>query len=157
MMKWENCPGINTMIERLGKRDMAITKARDELELRVKERTAELTLANERLVLEIEERKRAAWKRQPNDEAVYDVLETCRTFLLDSDYQCRLQTGHFRKLLGNRWGSHAMISFNLTEPCEIWRRYGHEDAGAASLGIDRSNGRDYDIYYFPFTDTPAPC
>ena len=50
---------FNTMIERLGKRDMALTEARDELELRVKERTAELTTANDWLKKEIEERERA--------------------------------------------------------------------------------------------------
>ena len=50
---------FNTMIERLGKRDMALTQARDELELRVKERTAELTTANDWLKKEIEERERA--------------------------------------------------------------------------------------------------
>ena len=50
---------FNTMIERLGKRDMALTQARDELELRVEERTAELTTANDWLKKEIEERKRA--------------------------------------------------------------------------------------------------
>ena len=33
---------FNTMIERLGKRDMALTEARDELEFRVEKRTAEL-------------------------------------------------------------------------------------------------------------------
>ncbi len=45
------------MIERLGKRDMALSEARDELELRVEERTAELTTANDWLKKEIEDRK----------------------------------------------------------------------------------------------------
>jgi PAS domain S-box-containing protein len=50
---------FNTMVERLGEREMALAKARDELELRVEARTAELKNANERLEEEIEERKRA--------------------------------------------------------------------------------------------------
>ena len=50
---------FNTMIERLGKRDMALTEARDELEFRVEKRTAELRTANDWLKKEIEERERA--------------------------------------------------------------------------------------------------
>jgi PAS domain S-box-containing protein len=50
---------FNAMIERLGKRDMALREAREELELRVQERTAELKIANDWLKKEIEDRKSA--------------------------------------------------------------------------------------------------
>jgi PAS domain S-box-containing protein len=51
--------GFNTMAERIGAQASALEKARDELELRVEERTAELTHTTERLRVEIAERERA--------------------------------------------------------------------------------------------------
>ena len=49
---------FNQMLAQIQERDTALSRARDELELRVHERTAELGLANEGLQAEIVERKR---------------------------------------------------------------------------------------------------
>ena len=53
----------------------ALTKARDELEKRVEERTADLAKANERLRLEIEERKRAEEALRESEEKFRTVSE----------------------------------------------------------------------------------
>ncbi len=47
-----------------------------ELGLRVKERTAELELANEKLILEIENRERAEASVTAERQRLYDILET---------------------------------------------------------------------------------
>jgi PAS domain S-box-containing protein len=65
----------------------ALRRAHDELELRVKERTAELTKANERLKREIEERKRAEQELKLSEEK-YRLLfndDPNPLFLLDLD------------------------------------------------------------------------
>lgn len=50
---------FNEMLEQIQQRDLALIDTKNQLETRVKERTAELTLANEELTREVTERKRA--------------------------------------------------------------------------------------------------
>jgi signal transduction histidine kinase len=62
---------FNTMLDQIQQRETALTNAKNLLETRVKERTAELTIANEELTKEVIERKRAeAELKAAQDELV---------------------------------------------------------------------------------------
>ncbi len=54
---------FNEMLEQIQQRDSALVKAKDDLEVRVKLRTADLTAANEQLIREIEEREKSEAKQ----------------------------------------------------------------------------------------------
>lgn len=64
---------FNEMLEQIQQRDAALRESKDKLETRVKERTAELTLANEDLKKEITEHKRT---QTDLEEAQVRVIET---------------------------------------------------------------------------------
>jgi PAS domain S-box-containing protein len=67
---------FNAMLEQIQQSDSNLRDARDKLETRVKERTMELTIANEQLTREIKERKRAEKeleRKQRNLEAIFDA------------------------------------------------------------------------------------
>jgi PAS domain-containing protein len=87
------------MIERLEKRDLALRNARDELEQKVLDRTAELRFANEKLTLEIEERERAEQAVEGERRRLYDILETMPVMvcLLTPDYRVAFANRSFRQ------------------------------------------------------------
>ena len=134
-----------------------LTRAHAELEERVLDRTAELRLANDKLVLEIEERNRAEEAVIAERQRLYDVLETLPVYvcLLDSDYHMPFANRYFRETFGESGGRRCHdFLFNRTEPCEICETYTvMKTRGPHHWCWTGPNGRDYDIYDFPFTDT----
>lgn len=60
--------GFNDMLSGIHDRDVALQKARDELELRVEERTRDLVATNEHLIREVRERERTEAALQERDE-----------------------------------------------------------------------------------------
>ena len=122
--------------------EMALRKAHDELELRVEERTKKLVTANDTVKAE---RRR-----------LYDVLETLPVYvvLLDRDYRVPFANRFFRERFGESGGKRCYeYLFNRNEPCEICETYTVLKTNAPHhwywTGPD---GRDYDIYDFPFVD-----
>jgi diguanylate cyclase (GGDEF)-like protein/PAS domain S-box-containing protein len=89
----------------------ALRRAHDELELRVQDRTADLTRANQALQTEIGERKRAEETLRSNEGLLRTILETLPVGVWVTDSRGRIVSG-------NRAGQ------------EIW-------AGAKYVGIDR--------------------
>jgi PAS domain S-box-containing protein len=125
----------------------ALLKARDELEIRVEERTAALKEAVEALS---NERHR-----------LYDVLEALPVYvcLLDKDYRMPFANRYFRETFKKPEGRRCYdFLFNRSEPCETCETYTVMKTGAPHHWFwTGPNGRDYDIYDFPFTDTDGSC
>ena len=121
----------------------ALQKARDELESRVEERTAELREAVQSAVTE--------------RHRLYDVLEALPVYvcLLDKDYRMPFANRYFRETFKEPQGRRCYdFLFNRKKPCETCETYTVMKTRAPHHWFwTGPNGRDYDIYDFPFTDT----
>ena len=89
-------------------------------------------------------------------QRLYDVLETLPVYviLLDADYRVPFANRFFRERFGESGGNRCYeYLFNRAEPCEICETYTVMKTGKPHhwywTGPD---GRDYDIYDYPFTD-----
>ena len=71
---------FNEMLEQIQQRDSALVKARDDLEERVKLRTADLTTANEQLTREISEREKAEAHQAKLLETIEKTNEELKDF-----------------------------------------------------------------------------
>ena len=135
----------------------ALRRAHVGLEIRVQERTEELAKTNKELRVEIDERKRAEEAVKIERQRLYDVLETLPAYvvLLSQDYHVPFANRFFRERFGDSHGRCCFdYLFGRTEPCEICEAYKVLKTNAPHrwewTGPD---GRNYDIYDFPFTDT----
>ena len=133
------------IVEALGRKraEEALLEAKDKLEARVKERTAELSDAMDALGAE--------------RQRLYSVLETLPAYvaLLTTDYHVAFANRVFRERFGEANGRRCFeFLFDRTEPCEICETYTVLKTVAPHhwewTGPDR---RNYDIFDFPFTDT----
>lgn len=124
------------------KAEEALEKAREELELRVEERTAELSQAIASLRTE--------------RHRLYDVLEALPVYvcLLDKDYRMPFANRYFRETFLAPGGRRCYeFLFNRTEPCGTCESYTVMKTRAPHHWFwTGPNGRDYDIYDYPFTD-----
>jgi PAS domain S-box-containing protein len=121
----------------------ALRRAHDELEHRVQERTKELNLAVGAIGTE---RRR-----------LYDVLETLPVYvcLLDRDYRMPFANKYFRDTFGysETRCCHDFL-FGLGKPCDTCETFTVMKTRAPHHWYWKGpNGRDYDIYDFPFYDT----
>jgi PAS domain S-box-containing protein len=121
----------------------ALLKARDDMESRVEERTAEL--------------KEAAGALETERRRFFDVLEALPVYvcLLDRDYRMPFANRYFRETFMEPAGRrcHEFL-FNRAEPCEICESYTVMKTRAPHHWFwTGPNGRDYDIYDYPFTDS----
>jgi|GEM_PF-4967028 len=133
------------IVEALGRKraEEALREAKDKLEVRVKERTAELRDAVDALGAE--------------RQRLYDVLETLPAYvaLLTTDYHVAFANRVFRERFGETNGRHCFeFLFDRTEPCEICETYTVlKTAAPHHWQWTGPDGRNYDIFDFPFTDT----
>lgn len=134
----------------------ALKRAKDDLESRVQERTAELMEVNEELETEIAERRKAEEAAKTEQQRLYDVLETLPVYvvLLTPDYHVPFANRFFRERFGESHGKRCFeYLFHRDEPCEICETYSVLKTGQPHrwewTGPD---GRNYDIYDFPFID-----
>ena len=84
----------------------ALIKSRNELEMRVKERTEELVKINENLLLEIAERKKAEKKIHENEERFRMVAETSTDLIWEGDvrHNSLVWHGDIDRILGYKQG-----------------------------------------------------
>ena len=137
--------------------EQVLCQAKDELEKKVLERTAELAKMNEMLTAEIAERKKAEEIVKAERKRFEDVLEMMPAYaiLLTPDYHVAYANRTFRNWFGNDNGKKCYeFLFNRTEPCENCETYNVMKTGKSQFwewtGPD---GHNYDIYDYPFTDT----
>ncbi len=141
----------------LKRSEKALREAKDNLEIRVLERTSELEAANSKLIKEIADRKRAEQAVKDERKRLYDVLETIPAYLvlLDEDYHVPFANRYFRECFGESNGKRCFeYLFGRSEPCEICETYTvlktmqpHEWEWTGP------DGRDYQVHDFPFIDT----
>lgn len=134
----------------------ALRRAKEELELRVQERTAELRLSNESLLREIEERQQAEEALAVERQRLMAVLDRIPAYvaLLAPDCTLSVVNREFKERFGEPGNRHCYeFLFDRKEPCpeckalkvfqtktpEIWEWSGPD-------------GRIYQIYDYPFTD-----
>jgi PAS domain S-box-containing protein len=146
------------------KAEVELQRAHDELEMRVSERTVQLTQAVEELEEEMSRRTAAETALRASEQAVknerkrfLDVLEMLPAYviLLTPDYHVAFDNRFFRERFGESHGRRCFeYLFNRTEPCAVCETYKvlktmtpHEWEW---LGPD---GRNYHIYDFPFVDS----
>jgi PAS domain S-box-containing protein len=134
----------------------ALRKARDELELRVQERTLELIKTNKELQAEIVGRMKAEESAKAQQLLLNNVLESLPVYvaLLDKDYHVPFSNRFFRERFGESKGRPCYeFLFNRKEPCENCETYKVMKTNAPHrwkwTGPD---GHNYDIFDFPFKD-----
>ena len=106
---------------------------------------------------DITERKQAEAQVKAERQRLYDVLETLPVYvvLLTPDYRVPFANRFFEERFGKSEGRRCYeYLFNRSEPCEICETFTVLKTGQPHhwywTGPD---GRDYDIYDFPFTDS----
>ncbi len=133
-----------------------LRRSHEELELRVKERTAELEKLNRALLAEIEERKRAEVSVVNERKRFNNALELLPAYLvlLTPDYHVTFANRFFRERFGESYGRRCFeYLFGRSEPCESCETYEvlktmtpHEWEWTGP------DGRNYHIFDYPFTD-----
>jgi len=143
--------------ETLRQRTSELQQLTETLERQVQARTAELVKTNEALHAEIAQRKRAEEAVQAERQRLNDILEVLPAYvvLLTPDYHVPFANRFFRERFGESHGKRCFeYLFGRPEPCEICETYTVLKTNAPHhwewTGPD---GRNYDIFDFPFTDT----
>lgn len=128
---------------------VSVQIARDELEIRVKDRTAELTQTIQ--TLKKTEMTLAAERKR--FENVLDMMPAY-AILLTPDYHVAFANRTFRETFGDDNGSRCYeFLFNRNEPCETCETYTVLKTGASHYWEwTGPNNRNYDVYDYPFTD-----
>jgi PAS domain S-box-containing protein len=134
-----------------------LRKSRDELEVRVKERTAQLDKTVLQLQRQVKQRIQAEQTATAERQRFNDVLETLPAYicLLTPDYYMPFANKVFRDLFGYHPDKKCYeFLFNRPEPCEDCQTYKVLETNEPQhWEWTGPNGRDYDVYDFPFKDT----
>ena len=131
--------------------------SKDNLEISVRERTADLEILTHSLKEKIAERRHAEETAKRERQRLYDVLETLPVYviLLTKDHYIPFANRFFRERFGESHGRRCYeYLFEREEPCEVCETYTVLNTKKPHywewIGPD---GRNYDIFDFPFTDT----
>jgi PAS domain S-box-containing protein len=134
------------VIQQLRRQDEALRRARDELEDRVEERTAELAEAGK--ILEAERQR------------LYDVLESLPAYviLLTPDYHVPFANRYFEEHFGKARGRRCFeYLLGRTEPCEDCESFKVLQTGAPHhWEWNGPDGRDYAVTDILFADADDP-
>ena len=126
---------LKSITEELQEQKEALKEAKDNLELKVKKRTSELSAERQRL---------------------YDVLETIPIMIciLTDDYHVSFSNRAFRDKFGESEGRHCYeYCFGLNEPCEFCESYNVLETGKPhQWDVKTPDGSVIEAYDFPFKD-----
>ncbi len=147
---------VATAMERM-RAEETLRKAHDELDTRVKERTAELGEMVLELQKQILQRVKAEETVKAERKRFENVLEMMPAYavLLTPDYHVAYANRTFREWFGDDNGKKCYeFLFNRTEPCENCQTYNVMKTGKSQFWEwTGPNGKNYDIYDYPFADT----
>jgi PAS domain S-box-containing protein len=137
--------------------EQQLRQSRNELEQRVKERTNQLVETISALEEEVEQRMAAQQAAGAERQRFNDVLETLPAYvcLLTPDYGMPFANRVFRDSFGYCPDKKCYeFLFNRTERCEICETFKVlEENKPHHWEWTGPNGKDYDIFDFPFRDT----
>jgi PAS domain S-box-containing protein len=151
--------GFGTVTDITRRREMEeeLREAKYELEDKVKERTAELAKTISSLQEEAQQRIKAEETVKAERQRFENVLEMMPAYavLLTPDYHVAYANHTFREWFGDDNGRRCYeFLFNRKEPCENCDTYKVMKTKKPNRWEWRGpNGRDYDIFDYPFTDT----
>ncbi len=133
-----------------------LQRSRDELEIRVQERTVDLTKMNEALYAEIGQRRRAEEAVGKERQRLHNILEVLPAYLLllTPDYHVSFANRFFRERYGEDQGRRCFeYLFERPEPCENCETYKVLKTHAPHRWEwTAPDSKIYDIFDFPFTD-----
>ena len=136
--------------------EQALHELKNSLEIRVKERTAELEEANSVLEQEVLGRMRAQNALVAERQRLFDILETMpfMVCLLTEDYHVSFANRPFRERFGESLGRHCYdYCFGSPEPCEFCESYNVLKTGQAhEWEVTGPDGSIIAAYDFPFVD-----
>jgi PAS domain S-box-containing protein len=134
-----------------------IHKHHDHLEELIVERTEALSKANQKLQVEVDDRKRAEMAVEAEKRRFIDVLDMLPVYviLLSQDYHVTFANRFFLERFGKSHGERCFeYLFKRTEPCDNCETYTVLKTNKKHhWEWNGPDGRIYDIYDFPFTDT----
>jgi signal transduction histidine kinase len=137
--------------------EQQLRQAHNELGIRVKERTAELDETVAELQKQVQYRIKAEETVKAERKRLENVLEMMPAYavLLTPDYHVAYANRTFRDWFGDDNGRKCYeFLFNRTESCENCETYNVMKTGKSQFWEwTGPNGRNYDIYDYPFTDT----
>jgi signal transduction histidine kinase/ActR/RegA family two-component response regulator len=154
---WKTARSVNETDDRRRQAEEALRRARDQLEVRVLQRTRELNETNEAMQVEIRDRIKAEEGVKAERQRLSDVLGVLPVYvvLLTPDYHVPFANRFFEGRFGVSDGRRCFeYLFGRAEPCEKCETYNVLKTNAPHhwewTGPD---GRSYDVHDFPFTDT----
>ncbi|HZX46708.1 MAG TPA: histidine kinase dimerization/phosphoacceptor domain -containing protein, partial [Clostridia bacterium] len=144
------------LVEEMKQVEEELRRSKEELELRVQERTRDLARANRQLEKDIARRKRAEEMVKAEQKRLNDILELLPAYLvlLTPDYRVPFVNRFFRERFGEANGKRCYeYLFGRDKPCEVCGAYKTlEENKPQRWEWTGPDGRYYDVFDFPFTD-----
>ncbi len=157
LLIWFTGRSVNLIDTKRHIADQALKRSHEDLEIRVGERTAELTRLNKLLDQEISERINVEALVEAERKRFNGLLELMPAYLilLTPDYHVAYANRYFRERFGESNGKRCFeFLFGRSEPCEVCETF-------KTLQVNRPltwewtgpDGRKYSIFDFPYTDS----
>lgn len=144
------------LLEEMKRTEEALRQTKDDLEMRVRERTAELARVNVLLENDIAERRKAEESLKAERQRFNNILEILPAYLvlLTPDYHVTFANRFFRERFGESHGRRCFeYLFGYSEPCENCQAFkALKTAAPHEWEWNGPDGRIYHIYDFPFLD-----
>lgn len=145
------------LVEKMQQVQEELRRAKESLEQRVQERTAELAAANYLLAEDIARRQQAEALALAERQRFNDIVELlpCYLILIKPDYYVSFANRVFRETFGDPTGKRCYHHlFGLDGPCENCRAIEALETNApVEWEWQGPNQRNYIVFDFPFTDS----